>query len=152
MRKAIKYYYKDDRFAVTASDIRTPTVFYPILRTVGRIRRVLILSALAFTAFMVVALVRDFDVWTPFDMAVMAALAGFALWFGSSFSLLTLDATGLPSQSFFVSSKKVHAMFEGIIAARGAARGHTAGGGDVDDNADDGDDEVIENEDMEIEE
>ncbi len=151
MRKAIKYYYRDSRFAVTASDIRTPTVFYPILRTVGRIRRVLLLGALAFTALMALALVRDFDVWTPLDMAVMAALASVMLWFGSSFSVLSLDATGLPSQSFFVSSKKVHAMFEGIIAARADARGGTVGsGGGNEDDAND--DEVFDDEDMEIEE
>ncbi|HOY78053.1 MAG TPA: hypothetical protein PLN33_09620 [Hyphomonadaceae bacterium] len=149
MKKTIRYYYKDNRFAVTASDIRTPMAIYPILRAVARIRRVLILSALAFTALMVVALVRDFDVWTPFDMAVMAALAGAALWFGSTFSLLTLDGMGLPSQSFFVSSKNVHAMFEGIVAARADARGATAGGGGEEDDADD--DEFIEDEDMESE-
>jgi len=105
----------------------------------------------AFTALMLLALVRDFDVWTPLDIAVMAALAGATLWFGSTFSLLSLDATGLPSQSFFVSSKKVHAMFESIIAARADARGGTAGGGGgSEEDADE--DEVVDDEDMEIEE
>ena len=151
MKKAIRYYYKDNRFAVTASDIRTPTVFYPIGRTVGRIRRVLLLGALAFAALMALALVRDFDVWTPLDIAVMSALATATLWFGSTFSLLTLDATGLPSQSFFVSSKKVHAMFEGIIAARADARGGAAAGGGANENDAD-EDEVFEDDDMEIEE
>ena len=110
--------YEDNRFMVTTADIRTPTTYYPIGETVGRIRRDVLFAALAYAVFAGAALAIYFDLWLEHEKLLMGLSIAIAVLVGSQVSILQLDARGFPPRMFFARSKTVHAVFDAITQAR----------------------------------
>ena len=119
--------YQDRRFMVTTADIRTPTTYYPINETVGRVRRDILFGALAFAGLVLAAMLIYFDLWYPRELIVMGAAIFLALAIGTQISFLQLDARGFPPRIFIARAKTVRAIFNAITLAR--AKTAQAGGG-----------------------
>lgn len=113
--------YKDERFEVTLADIRTPSVYYPIAETVGRVRNDILFAALGYSGLVAAALLIYFDLWRWYELLLMAGSIALAVIVGRSFSLLQLDARGFPPRLFFARTATVNAIFKAIVQARARA-------------------------------
>jgi hypothetical protein len=128
--------YEDKRFKVTLTDLRTPTIFYPIYETVGRVRRDILFAALAWSALILAALLIYFDLWQMHERFIMVCSIGLVLMAGTQISFLELNARGFPSRIFVARSRTVKAIFNAITDAR-AQSAHASGGFEPDDMQDD---------------
>lgn len=113
--------FRNRRFTVTVSDIRTPTTFYPVDETVGRLRNDLLFTGLGLSALIGVAFWRYDDLWLPVEKVGMAIVIGLALLIGTQFKLLQIDARGFPSRIFWGRTKTMRAVFHAITEAKAAA-------------------------------
>lgn len=114
--------YDDGRIVITATDIRTPKIYYPIIETSGRVRRDGLWFALSYTVICGVALTIYHDLFHRQEIAVLAISMVIALISGSSLSALQLDARGFPPMMIFGSTRRVRKIFQAISHARS----HTA--------------------------
>lgn len=119
--------YKDKRFTITLSDIKTPTLYYPIEDTVGRVRRDIQFAAIGYSALVLFALLLYIDLWRIGEILAMSASVALALGVGFSVSILQLDARGFPARMFIARTKTVRAIFEAISAARARSLRHRGG-------------------------
>ena len=128
--------FQNRRFLVTTADVRTRTGFYPIVDTVGRIRRDILYFALALSFLIGFALWRYYDLWYSHERIAMGVAITAALLIGSQFSLLQLDARGFPSKIWLARSSTVKNIFDAITQARAlAAQG--GGGFEIEDTGGD---------------
>lgn len=110
--------FQNKRFTVTASDLRTPTTFYPINDTVGRVRRDFLFAGLSFAAVIGFALWRYYDLWFFHERVAMGVGIALALLIGTQFSTLQIDARGFPSRLFFARAKTIRTVFNAITEAK----------------------------------
>ncbi|MEM1344394.1 MAG: hypothetical protein AAGI34_07405 [Pseudomonadota bacterium] len=110
--------YADRRFTVTLADIRTPTAYYPVADTVGRIRRDPLIAGLAYAVLMGIALWVYADLWHAQEVWLMAGSIVLALLAGSQLAILQLDARGFPARLFLARTATVRAVFAAIGEAR----------------------------------
>ncbi|MEM1346636.1 MAG: hypothetical protein AAGI34_18915, partial [Pseudomonadota bacterium] len=103
--------YADRRFIVTLADIRTPTAYYPVADTVGRIRRDPLIAGLVYAALMGAALWVYADLWQAQEVWLMAGSIVLALLAGSQLAILQLDARGFPARLFLARTATVRAVF-----------------------------------------
>ncbi|MEO1015186.1 MAG: hypothetical protein AAFX08_08360 [Pseudomonadota bacterium] len=113
---------------VTLADIRTPTQYYPINETVGRIRRDILFAGLSFAALTGAALWLYFDLWFDNERLIMAGIIVVSLIIGSQVSMLQLDARGFPARVFIGRAGNIRKIFDAISLAR-ARSTQGAGGG-----------------------
>ena len=116
-------FYNDGRFKVTAADIQTPQIYYPVEATTGRIRRDIFWCALGYSSAVGLLLYAYADLWRLGEMAAMAGSIALALFIGQTFSILQIDARGFPARLFVARTKTIRALFQAIAKAR-AASGH----------------------------
>ena len=119
--------HKDRRFMVTLADIRTPTQYYPINETVGRIRRDILFAGLTFAALTGAALWLYFDLWFDNERLIMAGIIVTSLLIGSQVSMLQLDARGFPPRMFIGRSGNIRKIFDAISLARARSGGGSGG-------------------------
>lgn len=120
--------YQDSRFLVTPADIRTPSAFYPIADTVGRIRRDILFWALGYAALMGFGLILYSDLLYVHEIAVLGGSIALALLMGTSLSIIQLDARGFPARMFVARKSTVRAVFDAITRARAMAVSGGSGG------------------------
>ena len=109
------------RFCVTESDITTPTSYYPVAATVGKIRRDILYTALIYYVLSHAALFIYFGLWTYDEMIFLIFSPAIFASFGAKFSLLEINAKGFPSRLYFARSKTVRGVFDAIVKARSLA-------------------------------
>lgn len=119
--------HEDRRFLITTADVRTPTAYYPISDTVGRVRYDILYAAIFYATLVGFALFIYFDLWRWNEVAIMCASILAALLTGFNIAVLQLDARGFPSRLFVARAKTVRKIFKAITLAR--ARASTPGGG-----------------------
>lgn len=110
--------YDDGRFIVTTADIQTPSVYYPVEATTGRIRRDILWCALGYSTAVALLLFTYSDLWRLTEMAVMAGSIALALFVGRTISILQIDARGFPPRLFPARAKTIRALFHAIAKAR----------------------------------
>lgn len=121
-RKRYAAIYEDRRFRVTSADIKTPSAYYPVADTVGRIRRDILFWAIAYAGLTGTALWLYGDLWHAHEMLIMGGSIGLALLIGTQVSILQLDARGFPARFFVARTTTVRAIFEAITRARAMQR------------------------------
>lgn len=119
--------FDNGRFKVTPADISTPTVYYPVDATTGRIRRDIAWCAGAYSVVTGIMLYAYADLWRFSEMVGIAASIALAVWLGRSFSILQIDARGFPPRMFVARSTTIRELFSAISAAR-AMRASPGGG------------------------
>lgn len=139
MARSARRFYEDERFLITASDIRTPTTFYPVADTVGRLRHDPFYAGVFFAVVLAVGLVVYFDLWYAYEIVAMFLLGAAAVWIGRSVSILQLDARGFPSRVYLGKTATMAKIFEAITEARAAAVAARGGGGGEEEEEDDDD-------------
>ena len=133
--KSASVLFDNRRFTITMADIRTPTTFYPIGDTVGRVRRDILFGGLAYSAVTGAALLIYHDLWRAHEALLMVLSITLALVIGCQVSVLQLDARGFPPRMFVARSKTVRAVFDAITLARAKTAG-TGSGFEPDDDGD----------------
>jgi len=127
--------FENRRFRVTRADICTPTVYYPVAGTTGRIRRDILFCALCYAAAAGLLLFAYADLWRPEEIAAMGGSILLALIAGGSFSILQIDARGFPSRMFIARRRTIRALFDAISQARALSCGGDAAFGETEDEA-----------------
>lgn len=128
---AATVFYEDQRFTVTAADIRTRLAYYPVADTVGRIRRDPLWWALAHAGLTGLALVLYRDLWRPEETTFLGASIVGALLVGSRLAVLQLDARGFPSRLFVARARTVREVFNAITEARALGSGTEGSAGQI---------------------
>ena len=106
------------RFKVTCADIQTPSVYYPVEATTGRVRRDILWCALGYSTAVGLLTYAYFDLWRSAEILVMLGTVAIAMYVGLSFSILQIDARGFPSRMFVARTKTIRALFSAIAEAR----------------------------------
>lgn len=125
--------FEDGRFTVTGSDIRTPSAYYPVADTVGRIRGDLQYAAIGYALLIGSGLVLYFDLWRWIEILLMGGSIILALMIGAYWRILMLQARGFPVRLFIGRRESIEAVFEAITKARAQSQqqgGWGAAGGD----------------------
>ncbi|MEM9840248.1 MAG: hypothetical protein AAF830_13975 [Pseudomonadota bacterium] len=110
--------FSNRRFTVTASDIRTRSVYYPTAETTGRVRKDLLWFALAIDGLLGWAFWLYFDLWTDTEKLAFVIVMIVALLIGTQISFLEVNAKGLAPRMFVTHSRTARKVFEAIIEAR----------------------------------
>lgn len=110
------------RFKVTYADIQTPSVYYPVEATTGRVRRDILWCALGYSTAVGLLTYAYFDLWRSIEILIMLGTVAIAMYVGLSFSILQIDARGFPSRMFVARTKTIRALFSAIAEARGRNR------------------------------
>lgn len=110
--------FANDRFTVTESDVMTPSVYYPISETTGRVRKDPLFIGLSMAGFHGLALWRYFDLWRDIEIIIFAILIGLALLIGTQLAVLEVSAKGLGSRMFITHSLTARRVFKAIVEAR----------------------------------
>lgn len=110
------------RFKVTYADIQTPSVYYPVDATTGRVRRDILWCALGYSAAVGSLIYAYADLWGLAEILVMFGSIALAISIGLSFSILQIDARGFPSRMFVARTKTIRALFSAIAEARARNR------------------------------
>lgn len=110
--------FKDRRFTVTTADIKTPSLYYPISDTVGRVRKDIQFAALGLCALLGAALTLYWDLWFVHEKAAIGAVIVLAVIIAVSLSVMQIDARGFPSRLFIARRGTIRKLFEAIAMAR----------------------------------
>lgn len=110
--------FSNGRFTITASDIRTRSVYYPIAETTGKVRKDLLFFALVIAALLGGSLWLYHDLWTDSEKLVFGIVIVAALLLGTQISVLEVNAKGLTPRMFICSARTSRRVFEAIIEAR----------------------------------
>lgn len=106
------------RFKVTYADMQTPSVYYPVDATTGRVRRDILWCALGYSAAVASLIFAYSDLWRLAEILVMCGSIVLAISIGLSFSILQIDARGFPSRMFVARTNTIRALFSAIAEAR----------------------------------
>lgn len=109
---------------VTSADIRTPSAYYPVADTVGRLRRDILYWALAYAALTGGGLWLYADLWYAHEALVLGGSIALALLAGVRLSILQLDARGFPARLFLGRTRTLKRLFGAITEARANQSSH----------------------------
>ena len=114
-------FYGDGRFVVNSADIRTPSTYYPVGDTVGRLRRDPLYFGFGLAVVLLTALAVYADLWTVPEIIGLLAVSTMAIYAGLELRVLQLDARGFPTRVYLGRTLTMRRIFDAITQARAAA-------------------------------
>ncbi len=111
-------FFRNRTFVVTAADVRTPTMIYPIVDSIGRVRKDILIGGMGVALLIGIALAVYWDILYLHERTVLFSIIAAAVVIATNFSVLQVEARGYPARLYIARRSTIRKVFDAITEAR----------------------------------